>query len=310
MSKRNFLPGDFAVKSFEHVETWLENLLNRDIEKIEDLEKWLEDNSELESVIAEDMAWRYIKMTIDTRNEDRLKEYQFFVKEISPKLAPYSDKLNRKLIGSSSMNELKGEAYKIYLRKIVKEIEMFREENIPVKTQIASLSQKYGEVSGQLSIELEGKKMTLPMASAELQSTDRTLREKVWNLISDERLKVKDELDQLFTDLVGLRHQVAENAAYSNFRDYMFDSLGRFDYEVEDCKNFHSSIASKMVPLARKVASKKKGWKCNLRRLKPWDMRVDAKGNAPLKPFHDADDLIDLSIEVFNRDRSIFWFLS
>ena len=300
MSNRNFLPSDFKIEEWDHIEGWLKNLRERELKSLTDLEKWMLDNSEFESVVSEDMAWRYIKMTIDTRDSEKQKAYQFFVTEIAPKMAPYSDELNKKLVDCQYSTELQGKEYDIYLRKIRKEIEMFREENIPLQSEIATLAQKFGEISGGLQVELNGVKMTLQQASKELLKPDRNDRKKAWNEMSKVRLEVKDELNELFSQLIELRTKIALNAGYSNFRDYMFDALGRFDYTKEDCFDFHQSIAEEIIPLAGKIAEKRK-LQLGVENLKPYDMRVDPKGLDALKPFDNVDNLLSGSIEIFEK---------
>ena len=85
--RRSFVDENLLIDSFESVEKYMNELLDREIRSPEELKKWLKDKSELEAVLEEDMAWRYIKMSIDTRNEEYSKAYNFFVSEIQPKLA-------------------------------------------------------------------------------------------------------------------------------------------------------------------------------------------------------------------------------
>ncbi|MEJ7683520.1 MAG: hypothetical protein WKG06_37825 [Segetibacter sp.] len=44
------------------------------------------------------------------------------------------------------------------------------------------------------------------------------------------RRQDKDALNDLYTQLVHKRHQVALNAGFENYRDYKFAEMGRFDY--------------------------------------------------------------------------------
>ena len=75
----------------------------------EEYVKWLHDKSELEAVLEEDAAWRYIKMTIDTRDVNLSNAYTFFVTKIQPELAPFEDKLNKKLVDSPYFESLNKE---------------------------------------------------------------------------------------------------------------------------------------------------------------------------------------------------------
>jgi oligoendopeptidase F len=181
-----------------------------------------------------------------------------------------------------------------------KDVKIFREENIPIETEIASLSQRYGSISGAMDIEHEGKEMTLQQAAVMLQSTDRKLREEIYHKISTRRLEDKDKLDNLFTELVKLRTELAKNAGFDNYRDYMFASMGRFDYSPQDCFDFHESVKTEVVPLENEIAKERKE-KLGLDTLKPWDKAVDISGKAALEPFDGAKDLTNKTIKVFDK---------
>lgn len=298
---RKFLPENFGVTSWEVLKPYFDNLLNRPTRSMADLKKWFLDRSELESVIAEDLAWRYIRMTCYTENKDYLKAYQDFIQKIQPEIAPVSDLLNKKAAVSEYLNELgKEEGYDILIRNLKKDIEIFREENVPLFTEISTQAQKYAQINGAMTVNIDGKEMTLQQASVLLMSTDRKKREEVYQKITQRRLKDKDELDTLFTSLIRLRHKVAANAGFKNFRDYMFKALGRFDYTPQDCFNFHEAIQYEVVPLLNEFAKQRKE-QLKLNALRPWDKAVDPEGREALKPFTNGNDLTEKTIEVFKR---------
>ena len=103
---RKFLPADFKVTDWDNLEPYFKELLDRPINSLQDLQNWLQHMSELEAVIGEDAAWRQIRMTCDTENKELEKAFEFFVLEIQPKIQPYADKLNRKLVESPFTKEL------------------------------------------------------------------------------------------------------------------------------------------------------------------------------------------------------------
>jgi oligoendopeptidase F len=223
------------------------------------------------------------------------------VENIQPQIAPYADQLNRKLAAAPELVQLEQQpGYKILIRNIKKDIELFREENIPLFTQINTETQKYAQLSGAMTVEIDGKELTLQQAGVILQSTDRTKREQAYHKISERRLKDKETLDSLFSDLIQLRHQVSVNAGQPNFRDYMFKSYGRFDYTPTDCFKFHEAIATEVVPILNQLSAERKQ-KLGVDKLKPWDKAVDADGLPPLKAFENGKDLTEKSIECFRR---------
>jgi len=296
---RTYIPADLEMK-WEALEPIFKELLDRPINSAEELEQWLRDGSELGAAIEEDFAWRYIRMTCDTTSEDLLQKFQYFATEIEPKIAPYSNELNKKLVNSEWVDKLDHDKFFIYLRGVKKALELFREENIPLQTEIQVEQQKYQGISGAMSVHIDDKEYTLEQASVFLKGTDRTKRQEVWEKITARRLQNKDELNQLFDHLRALRHKVALNAGFENFRDYMFQALGRFDYTPQDCYAFHEAIEKEIVPILRSQAEKRKK-ALDVGTLRPWDMDVDISGKPALKPFNSGNDLIEKSIQCFSN---------
>ena len=302
---RRFVSEDLIIDSWSKIEPLFESLLNREILSAKHLERWMLDRSELEAVLEEDMAWRYIKMNIDTTDKNLGDRFTFWIKEISPKMAPYSHQLNIKLVENTFLNELDSDKYKIYLRGVKKAIEIFREENIPLYTEMEEKQQEYGAISAKMSIEVDGETVTMQKAAQFLKDTNREKREEVYHKISERRLEDKEKLDVLFDELIALRQEIAKNAGYRNYRDYMFAALGRFDYTATDCYSFHTAIEQEIVPIITSFEEKRKE-KLGLENYKAWDTSVDANGKESLKPFEGGDILTDKSIECFNRLRPYF----
>jgi len=203
--ERKFVPKDLTVTNWESIEPWFKDLLEREISSTEKLEKWLADMSELEAVINEDACWRQIKMTCDTTDKNLEDSFNFFFMEIQPKIQPYADALNKKLINSPLINELEKDKYFTYLRSVKKSIELFREENIPLQAELAVLQQQFGMITGKMMIEVNGHDYTLQQAAKFLESHDRKLREEVYRKINSRRLEDKDILDSLYSKLIEKR---------------------------------------------------------------------------------------------------------
>ena len=302
---RSYLPQDFKVSDWNVIEPYFKELLDRPLSSKESLGKWLQDVSELEAVIGEDAAWRQIRMTCDTENKALEDAFTFFVMEIQPKIQPYADKLNRKLVENEYTKTLEGEAYQVYLRNVKKNIELFREENIPLQAEISVMAQQYGVISGKMSIEIQGREYTLQQASKFLENPDRKLREEVYRKIQERRLQDKEQLNELFTKLIQKRDQVAKNAGFINYRDYKFADLGRFDYKKEDCFQFHEAVKQSVLPLVDFIYDRKRQ-KLGLDSLRPWDVDAEPQGVQPLNPFKSGEELVNKTIECFTRMHPFF----
>ncbi len=304
-TKRHFVPDDFKVTTWENLEPYFKNLLDRNIESKENLEHWLKNMSELESVVSEDACWRQIKMTCDTTDKSLEEAFTFFCMEIQPKIQPYADLLNKKLINSPFTSELDKQKYFTYLRSVKKNIELFREENIPLQAELNVMQQQYGVITGAMSIEVNGKEYTLQQASKFLHEHDRNLREEVYKKIQERRKQDKNALNDLYTKLVEKRDQVAKNAGFENYRDYKFVEMGRFDYTKEDCFKFHEAVKLHVLPLVEKINLQKKE-KLKLDVLKPWDTEAEPEGINPLHPFDTSKELLEKSEACFKELNPFF----
>ena len=302
---RHFIPQDFVLTTWENLEPYFKNLLEREITSKQDLEQWLQDMSEAEAIISEDACWRQIKMTCDTTDKNLEDAFTFFCMEIQPKLQPYADALNKKLIASPFLHELDQAKFFTYLRSVKKNIDLFREENIPLQAELSVQQQQYGTIAGKMTVEVNGQEYTLQQAAKFLESDDRNLREQVYKKIQERRLQDTDAMQNLYSTLIAKRHAMAVNAGFANYRDYKFVELGRFDYTKEDCYNFHEAVKLHVLPLIEKINEKKKQ-KLGLDILKPWDTEAEPAGIQPLKPFTTGNDLYEKSVACFKELHPFF----
>ena len=255
---RHFLPADFVLKDWGAIEPFLKELEGRKIESKEQLEEWLKNVNELEAAVSEDACWRQIKMTCDTENKELEQSFNFFMMEIQPKIQPYADRLNRKLVESPFTTELDHQKFFTYLRNVKKNIDIFREANIPLQAEMNVEAQRFGMISGKMTVEVKGQEYTLQQAAKFLEDPDRKIREEVYRKISERRLLDKMELNDLFTSLLNKRNQIAKNAGFENYRDFRFTELGRFDYKKEDCFLFHEAVKLHVMPLVNQIYQAKK----------------------------------------------------
>lgn len=299
--KRAYLPKELTLETFEDILPFFKELQERDIDTPQAFQKWIQDGSELDAFLEENGAWRYIKMSIDTTKPELTESYTYFVSEIQPKLAPLLNELNKKMMASPFRKDLSEDpAYAIFFRSVGVQLALFREENIPIEAYLGEKSQEFGSISAAQTIEYEGQNLTMQQASVHLKNQDEGIRKQVFEKMAERRQMDIDSLNALYTDLIAKRHELAINAGFENFRDYMFQSMGRFDYTKEACFDFHEAVAQKVVPLVKEIQEMKLQ-KLGKSAFKPWDLDVDPDGNEPLKPFQNGEEMLEKTIEIFQR---------
>lgn len=296
---RPYAPAGLDAGSFAALEPLYRGLLDRPIAGADDLEQLILDRSDLDALVAEKSANLYIATTRDTKDKSAEAAYLAFVRDVEPRLKPIASALDRKIALDPHAGRLPKARYEVLLRALKVDIELFREANIPLETELAELDQKYNQTIGAMTVEFDGKTRTMPQMSRYLEETDRAVREKAWRAISERRLRDRDAIDAIYDRMLALRQQIAVNAGFANFRDFQHRRFKRFDYTPDDCMRMHAAIEEHLVPIQRRLDAER-GRALGVAPLRPWDLAVDVEGRGPLRPFENADELVDGCSRMFH----------
>ncbi|MEC9477231.1 MAG: M3 family oligoendopeptidase [Planctomycetota bacterium] len=297
---RRFLTEEFQPKDLDSIQEVYRSLLDRDLSDLESLENWCRDWSEIDSSVAEESARRFVQHTCYTDDADVTSRYMEWIEQIQPKLKEIGFEMDRKFIGSAALQDLSDEEYGIWVKSVRNSVELFREENIPLQTKEAKLEAQYDATIGAMSIEFDGESRTLPYMGRILQETDRDRREKAYRAIWDRVLEDEGKIQDIYEQQLELRHQMAINAGFDDYRALRFRQLERFDYGPEECLEFHDSIEKVILPLVKERQQKRQEL-LGVDTLRPWDSSVDPEGRSPLRPLEGGTELIDGCRQIFGK---------
>lgn len=260
------------------------------------IEEWLASWSRLEDLFVEARESAYFAYTCDTADTAREAANLRFQTELEPNAAEQRVRLSQKLVDIGYSRPDLTEV----LRRFRTTIELFREENVPLKAEIEGLSAQYQKVTGAMTAQWKGETLPLPRLRPLMQDPDRGVREAAWRLHRAPYVAARDELAGIFTKQYELRQQVAGNAGFANFRDFMHKEKFRFDYTSDDCLRFHEAVAEKVVPAAERILKRHQS-KLGLEAMRPWDTLADPDGRPPLTPFTEVAAFIQGAVEIFER---------
>jgi oligoendopeptidase F len=287
---RRYLAASFDAGDPTSVMKQFDELSTRAVSNAHSLERWLEDWVELGEAMDEENSIRYTAMTCATDDPEREKAFLHFLENVQEPSKPLSFKLLRKYLDHPCRKDLSG-SYHLFNRSCENQAALYREENVPLETEEEKLSQRFQKISGAQTVVFQGKEQTLPQMGYQ-EETDRSVREEAWRLTAERRLKDKDALEDLFDEMRHLRSRIADNAHFSDYRDYMFRRKERFDYGPEECEAFHLAVERFVVPVARGIQENRRKH-LGLETLRPWDLSCDIDGLPPLRPFADPAELTD-----------------
>ncbi len=107
-------------------------------------------------------------------------------------------------------------------------------------------------------------------------------------------------MDRLYDELIEIRQDIARNAGFENYRDYMFRKKERFDYSPNDCFAFHKAVEEYVVPLLRELDRDRRD-KLTVDPLRPFDLAVDPENKPPLRPFKTSGELVQGCVGIFEK---------
>jgi oligoendopeptidase F len=300
MSNADAVPPDLDATQWSNLRPLYESLQQRELKCQACLERLILDRSELDAAVREAAAVLYINMTCHTDDAPSKKAYLYFVEGVEPELRRAGFELDKKIAKSPHASKLDRARYEVLLRDLRTDVELFRDENVPLMTEDTKLGQQYSEICGAMMVEFRGREHTLPQMAKYLEETDRATREEAWRLVAERRFRDHEKLSDIFDEMIRIRHQIALNAGFANYRDYMFKAKHRFDYTPADCEAFHRGAEQVCVPLYRQL-NRERAEALKIGVLRPWDLDVDVKGREPLRPFDHADQLVEGSSRIFHR---------
>ncbi|MEM9882584.1 MAG: M3 family oligoendopeptidase [Planctomycetota bacterium] len=299
---RTFVPADLDCADWDQLEPLYRQLLGRDLDTAAAIGRWLADYSELAAVVGEYASRRNIDHACHTDDAEIEAAYLHWVEQISSKLKPLGNELQRKYLDAPALSELDPDRYDILTREWRASAELFREANVPLQTEVAKLNSEYDKLVGAMLVEFDGRTQTLQQLARYQEETDRGVRQEAWTLAADRRLKDRDAIDDIFQQMFERREQMATNADCANYLQYSWKSWQRFDYTPQDCEAFADAIEAAVMPRVAALDEQRRA-ALGVETLRPWDAAVDVAGRSPLRPFaaDDVERMVSGTSDIFRR---------
>ena len=288
-------PAAFAKATWGDVAPYFDDLAGRSLEPAM-IAGWLREWSRLEELVTEAAARAMIAYTVETGNQEKEADHLRFSTEVLPRMEERSVELARRLLESGYTTS----ALSTTLARFRTQIEIFRDENVPIFAELEEHSARYQRITGSMTAEWDGVERPLPQLQPFLKSPDRAVRERAFHAASQPYVQKRGELAGLFNRMYELRAQAARNAGFANFRDYIFPAKFRFDYTPADCERFHEAIERSVAPAVERVLEARRR-RLGVDVLRPWDLSVDPYRDKPLRPFGNAGELVNKARQVFER---------
>jgi oligoendopeptidase F len=290
------------VADWSQVQPRLQQFIDAKPDSPEALRRWVSDLSRLSEVIYEFGSRKNIDNACHTDDQAIEAAYLHWVREIAPKLQPMFFEIQKNYLANPHRDALTDQGFDMMRREWSADVEIFRPENVALNTQITELNTKYDKLQGAMTIEFRGETYTPQQIARFFDDVDRLTREQAWRAAAERRLVDQHTVADIFDQMLTLRQQVAANAGFDDYRQYVWTSRHRFDYTPEDCLEFGKAVERVCMPLVNQVDADRKA-ALGIEPLRPWDTSVDVHGRPPLRPFDpkNIDDFVAKTRRIFDR---------
>ncbi|MEL3974128.1 M3 family oligoendopeptidase [Rossellomorea oryzaecorticis] len=240
----------------------------------------------------------YIRHSIDT-NDEFYKEEQDYIDDVMPEFQGLVTDYYKELLNSSFRTELEERWGKQLFSLAESEIKTFSPEVIKLLQEENKLSSQYTKLMASAKISFQGEERTLAQMGPFTQSVSRETRKEA-SLASvrffEENQK---ELDQIFDELVKLRHKIAVTLGYENFVELGYYRMTRTDYTPEMVKVFREGVKNHVVPLVKKL-KKRQSERIGIDNMKFYDEGFKFTSGNPV-PKGDPQFIIDNGKKMYEE---------
>jgi oligoendopeptidase F len=130
---------------------------------------WLSRWTTLEELVGEAATLAAIAYTCDTNNAEKEAAHLRFAAEIAPRQHEQQVRLAQRILDTG----FSGDDLETTLRRFQTDCDIFRVENIPLFTELEELETAYNRITGGMTVDWNGERLTVPQLQPFLKVSDR-----------------------------------------------------------------------------------------------------------------------------------------
>jgi M3 family oligoendopeptidase len=239
----------------------------------------------------------HLKFSQDT-TDAAAKAAREYADALAPEAADLETAFKRRLLALPDQAGLAREAGGHAVRLWRTDVTAFDPAIKPDLEEESRLTARYTEILASAALSIGGKTVNLAGLAPFAEDPDRTVRHEAETVRWSFFARHGPELDQIYHDLVRLRHGMAGKLGFSNYTPLGYRRMRRVDYGPDDVARYREQVVTHVVPLVTRLLEQRRaafGWD----RLRFWDEAlIDPAGNP--KPAGGHDFLVAQARTMFD----------
>lgn len=239
-----------------------------------------------------------IRHTVDTKDAYYTKE-QEYLDTVLPELEKDYEKINRALLESSFLEELKHRLPETFFLQKEMDLKAFDPIIIEDMQEENRLMTKYQALIASAEIPFDGEIYNLSSLEVKTNSYDRQVRKRAlqayWNWFEQH----EEEVAQIFDQMIKVRTRMAQKLGYDNFIALGYARMHRYDYNQEDVAKYRRQVLKDVVPLCSALY-KRQQKRLGYDTLHAWDEKVEFLQGNPT-PKYDRAELVKRAQKMYHE---------
>ncbi|MEF2609180.1 MAG: M3 family oligoendopeptidase [Faecalicoccus sp.] len=239
-----------------------------------------------------------IRHTVDTKDAYYTKE-QEYLDTVLPELEKDYEKINRALLESSFLEELKHRLPETFFLQKEMDLKAFDPIIIEDMQEENRLMTKYQALIASAELPFDGEIYNLSSLEVKTNSSDRIVRKHAlqayWNWFEQH----EEEVAQIFDQMIKVRTRMAQKLGYDNFIALGYARMHRYDYNQEDVAKYRRQVLKDVVPLCSALY-KRQQKRLGYDTLHAWDEKVEFLQGNPT-PKYDRAELVKRAQKMYHE---------
>lgn len=202
-------------------------------------------------------AMASLNFSRDIHDEDAKAEKEYY-DSIGPDMMECLEIYDKAINNSKYKVEISNKLGETFIKQVEMSLKTFDPKIKKMLKEETVLRNRYTKLTAGAQINYEGKKYNLAGLGPFHSSRERSVRRNSYHARFDWFSKNSAELDEIYDNLVKLRHRMATELGYKNFVQLGYMRMGRSDYGPEDVAKFRKQIVKNVVPVVKTLHAKKK----------------------------------------------------
>ena len=194
----------------------------------------------------------YVRNTINTKDAFYEKEMEYLF-GIQPRLNVEMKAFHEVLLASAFLADFEKELGELYVQQIKADIRLTDACNVELQVKESMLKQEYSKTAAAPTTQFHGEELNFYGLLKKMQSDNRLIRKEAMEAWAALYESISEKLDSIYTELMKLRLQMAENLGFSSYEEMVFLKMGRYTYTPEDLAVFRRQVCEYVVPICEKL---------------------------------------------------------